>query len=159
MTKREFMAGNDDDGNPILFEVRGKQAHPLTATADLPRGMELGGILGEDELGEPSLDTIRWAALPRPDGDGGVTGTLDVCAPVLSDVWGPVWRPQCEVKVARADGAWDIDVDEGLAEGYLVSGRIEWDGGGLDSHAAAVRRFLSQPLETARLAGAVKRIS
>ena len=158
MTKREILAGNDDDGNPILFEVRGNEAHPLTATADLPRGLELGGILGEDELGEPSLDTIRWAVLPRPDGDGGVTGTLDVCAPVSTD-WGPVWRPQCEVKVASNDGAWDIDVDDGLAEGYLVGGRIEWEGGGVDSHAAAVCKFLSQPLETARLAGAVKLIS
>lgn len=158
MTTREILAGNDDDGNPILFEVRGNHAHPLAATADLPRGLELGGLLGDDELGEPSLDAIVWAVLPRPDGKGGVTGTLDVRAPVSTE-WGPIWRPQLEVKVTRVEGDWDIDVDNGLAEGRLLSGRIEWDGGGMDSHASVVGRFLSQPLETARLAGAVKMLS
>lgn len=153
-----LLAGNDERGRPVLFEVRGREAVPLSATDDLPRGLELDGVLGDSDLGAPDLDSILWAVLPRPDGKGGVVGTLDVRAPVLAE-WGPVWRPQLEVKVCRVDGDWDIDVDNGLAGGRLVAGRIEWDSGGIDSHAEVVPRFLSKPLETARLAAVVKMVS
>jgi len=150
--------GPSKDGAAVLYEARGDEAFPVDDTSELPRNLDLAGVLDDLDVAPPSLDSIVWAVLPRPDGAGGVRGVLDVRAPVLAD-WGPVWRPQPEVVVTRSDNGWDIDVDEGLVAGWIEEDRIVWDSGGIDSHSDAVAEFLSQPMETLRVLGALKLLS
>jgi len=151
----ELLAGSDEGGRPVLYEVVGKSTRILKATDDLPRNLPLDGVLGERGVGPPSLECIMWAVLPHPDGSGGITGTLDVRAAVQEE-WGPVWRPQLECQLTRVDDEWELDVDEGLIGGRLEAGAIVWESSGMGSHAEAVADFLSQAMETARLLAVVK---
>ena len=56
--------------------------------------------------------------------------------------WGVVWFPKVSVMVDFDGEKWCVNVDDGLADGYLGPNSIEWWGGCYDSHVGAVCEFL-----------------
>ncbi len=146
-----------------VWQVQGDRASLFTDTGNLPRNLELDGVLGD--VGPVPPGSIMWASpfqRRQVMDEVEFVGVLDVQAAVHQD-WGPMWRPQAKVVVKqglyvndggddRKDEWWVVVGDHGdWAEGKLLADRIDWWAGGGDEIDAAITAFLSLPEQTAAI--------
>jgi len=112
-----------------------------TSPLDLPLDTEVSWAGNEPfEVLDAGTRRVCWEREPEWN-DGALVGTLVVVDLVL-DERGLQWAPFVPV-VVRKNTRWQVEADEGLAEGTLDGRGIDWWSGSDGSHAQAVAEFLS----------------